>query len=1201
LANNDNISMLEVFPQQPETSTNTLQSTVQDLNYFERIFAKVHRNTFEYLVTVKRKADAQISFELPNSKETLFVPSEFGDVSDVIQSGNQVTINLVPPSTLDVPTDFKRLMDNTNYKMDFGAYRPEVCELTSNVSFNNCIDNNNGTFTANYDVNISWIDGPSEDIQVLVNGVVTQTIISGTTSPQTVAINLTADGVGQDTIITTFASTSTCADTLIVKSPTPCADNVATCASTTGCIGGKAFEDFNCNGTDDTAEDGLQGIQVIAYDCQNNAIDTVWTDNDGDWQICGLTDGAAYRVEFILPESIACWASPTHAGSDNGTDVQFLTAPACTKFGLSNPVDYCEADPFVIIPCFSIGAFDGATSGETAIVKLRESADGHDFIGTTKTAGFEADSLADHNDVGAIYGVAWQPTKKRYYLSAFHKRYVGFGPDGPDAIYQYDLDGNKTGTINLDAILATTNSAGSDVHDFTPADMTDPHPGEVYDLGVGESSFDGVGKLAFGDIELSDDGSTLYVINLFDRKIYALDVSSGNTNSTTIIQTWDTPDETTAGRHRPFALAYHEGKLWVGSVDENGTNAYVHSLLPTSNAFNLELTIPLNYNRQAFILYENNPAASSNWNAWATNSNVPYIGETFAAPPEIGYPQPILSDIEFADNGDMILGFRDRFGDQSGAGVYLNPSETELTFSISAGDILKACFQSGSFVLETGGGSCAGAGGLGSSGPGGTEFYSWDIYNYLDVWSPIKPFDGGIHWETTQGALLQLKGNPYVMTTAMDPFSDYSGGVIKLNNTTGGREGVNIDSVNYVDLVGGYTLFESAEYDDLGTVDPITLGKANGLGDLEAACESAPLEIGNYVWCDSIPNGIQDACERGIDNLLVQLYKADGTLIGQDITINGNYYFNQNNVDTTGITVDGVGNISPVTAWSGMNYSTSYFIVFGNGQYNNSTGRLLVEGISYEGFSAHDVNSNGNDNIDSDIDATSLTTAIGSLPANLPVISMTTTATGCGDHKYDVGVRCAVYDYGDLPDIANGTTGVTDYETYDATGGPSHQIVAGLFLGDTVDFEMDGFPDAQALGDDNDNVDDEDGVNIFSTLNVTPGGMLRLPLSVTNTTGDTAYVEAWIDWNGDGAFDGLNEMVADLKDNEDGVFPSFLTINVPYDAISGVQVGFRIRLSHEDDMTPYGRVSSGEIEDYLLGIDCPQIICPPIQIQINKE
>jgi len=234
-----------------------------------------------------------------------------------------------------------------------------------------------------------------------------------------------------------------------------------------------------------------------------------------------------------------------------------------------------------------------------------------------------------------------------------------------------------------------------------------------------------------------------------------------------------------------------------------------------------------------------------------------------------------------------------------------------------------------------------------------------------------------------------------------------------------------------------------------------------------------------------------------------------------------------------------------------------------------------------------------------DSDAEIVTSSPANAFDNLPATAITTGDWGYVDHSFDFGFS-PLLDYGDLPDLANGTTGINDYETYDSTGGPSHRIITGLFLGDTVDVDNDGFPHAEALGDDNDGADDEDGVTIFAELNARPGGTIRLPISVTNTTGDTAYVEAWIDWNGDGDFDLINEVVADLKDNENGVFPTYLTIPIPTSAITGSLVGFRIRLSNTDNMTPYGRIDSGEVEDYLLGIECEQV-CLPIEVIIKKE
>jgi len=44
-----------------------------------------------------------------------------------------------------------------------------------------------------------------------------------------------------------------------------------------------------------------------------------------------------------------------------------------------------------------------------------------------------------------------------------------------------------------------------------------------------------------------------------------------------------------------------------------------------------------------------------------------------------------------------------------------------------------------------------------------------------------------------------------------------------------------------------------------------------------------------------------------------------------------------------------------------------------------------------------------------------------------------------------------------------------------------------------------------------------------------------------------------------------------------------------------------VRLSNTDNMTPYGQVSSGEVEDYMLGIECPQAVCPIIGTNLIRE
>ena len=109
-------------------------------------------------------------------------------------------------------------------------------------------------------------------------------------------------------------------------------------------------------------------------------------------------------------------------------------------------------------------------------------------------------------------------------------------------------------------------------------------------------------------------------------------------------------------------------------------------------------------------------------------------------------------------------------------------------------------------------------------------------------------------------------------------------------------------------------------------------------------------------------------------------------------------------------------------------------------------------------------------------------------------------------------------DWGDLADTS-AMTNMDDYQTLRANNGPVHIIIPGLSLGSTVDGETDGQPSGDALGDDS----DEDGLMTFNSLDLVPGQNFRLPFSYINTTGNTAFVEAWIDWNGDGDFDEPNE------------------------------------------------------------------------------
>ena len=771
-----------------------------------------------------------------------------------------------------------------------------------------------------------------------------------------------------------------------------------------GLITGRAFVDYEGNGVFDSTEYGVQGILVSAFDAAGMEVGSATTSFTGEFALNAAGSGP-YRVEFTdLPVHL----KPGQQGS-TASSVRFVPGGSASHLNLPliDPVKFNQqANPPVLVTRFLTGTASGAQQSAAALLRVPYQATGNHFSGTTPTSQYAAVSNANFASIGAAYGVAHQSTRQRLYVGAFHKRHSGFGPSGPDAIYVLDATSNAAlGVIRLDNLTGTTNSAGSDVHNFTP------QGGRVFDIGSAGNtnfeSFDGVGKRALGDIELSADMRTLYVVNLFDRRIYALDVSSGQPSQTTLIQVWNAPDATGAGRHRPFALAVHEGRLWVGSVDENGSQAFVHSFVAqgAAPAFTLELTVPLNYPRQAFIGAANNPNRLAHWRAWVANPATLTPMVTNAE--EISWPQPMLADIEF-DGRDMLLGLRDRFGDQTGYAQRFNLASTVDSYPISAGDLLRVRRLETGWALE-GSTTHPTSGGLTQSGPGGAAFpehYEWDLYNDGAVWD-VQQTGSGLHWETAQGSLLQLAGKTTLMTTAMNPFSDFSGGLLRLENTTGRREGVNSNNAPFP-TTGAYTLYEGGDYGDEYPADIGLFNEANGLGALEPVLPPAPIQIGNRVWFDSNANGVQDAAETGIGGVVVDLHDANGTLVGSVTTTAGSdpntlgtYVFNAVSPESTYLVTLSPANFLTGGALAGLRRSPQGT----TSNLRDSDGLLL----------------------------TGLTGAQSAFNGRIGQV-LSTAGIGSSDHSIDFGLTaCPVIETGP-PELPNARVGQSYQQTLTASG-----------------------------------------------------------------------------------------------------------------------------------------------------------------------
>ncbi len=188
-----------------------------------------------------------------------------------------------------------------------------------------------------------------------------------------------------------------------------------------------------------------------------------------------------------------------------------------------------------------------------------------------------------------------------------------------------------------------------------------------------------------------------------------------------------------------------------------------------------------------------------------------------------------------------------------------------------------------------------------------------------------------------------------------------------------------------------------------------------------------------------------------------------------------------------------------------------------------------------------------------------------------------------GDRQYDSALflhrifsagSISGFDFGDAPD---------SYKTLTASGGPRHAINPNIYLGTTPpDSEVNGQPSADAMGDNNNGVNDEDGVAAFPAL-TTATVSYSLNVIANNTTGASANLVGWIDFNRNGVFD-PGEGVSVVVPN--GTVNGTVTLN--WTGLSGLVAGItyaRFRLTTDTSITtstPGGTAFDGEVEDYML-------------------
>ena len=929
-----------------------------------------------------------------------------------------------------------------------------------------------------------------------------------------------------------------------------------------GEIQGVVFRDFDADATQDAIEPGIQGVTVTAYDVNGTAVATTTTASDGSYTLSGLTDGNRYRIEVT---GYADFLYPAPVGTGNVTTASIATSPATdVNVALLNPADYSQSEPEISDSTFFTGdpMVSGDPANAQALVRYPYTRSGL----CTSCGGTEPDPtvIATMGDMGSVWGVAYQRSSRILYAASFLKRHAG--------LYE-DSGGNPKLGMIFKVYLSTNNvipwvdleSLGVNVGTI-PDNTSRGLQGNI-NPSTDADAYAKIGKVGLGDIDISDDESTLWIMSLNDRTLYSLDI-----DNPTSVTGYPVPDPgCTGGNYRPFAVKYHDGDVYIGEVCDASTSqsagdlhAYVYKLDDASGTYQAVFDFALNYTKG--LAWPDGPGTCdtiSGWYPWIDNYPVACSVATNGQTRYV-YPMPMLSDIEFDYDGTMILGFIDRLGHQIGdknANDLVDPPE-DVAAAVVGGDILRAYYNPATHAYQLENNATAGpnttAGANNGEGPGNGEYYYHD--NLAGASHHNETTNGGvaINWQQNQ-----------VVVTAMDPHGvdTVSGGTNRFNNTTGAGE-------------TGYALYHSR---DNGHNNG-TFAKANGMGDVELLADPAPMELGNTLWIDmgdtngnGAANGIFDPGEDVIPNAEVSLIcdvGGEGFGDADDVTAvtttdaNGRYYFKDGDASLANF---------PTAPWN----DTLHIIP------RHTACRILVDTTqtafknALNGSGRATIPNNGGSDAGADLrdsDGANNLADTGKVG-----VEFVTGGSGQSNHSIDFGF--VEEDWGDAP---------ATYKTVASDDGPRHLVDDDLYLGSDVDSDKDGLPSADGTGDDNDYHDDEDGVSAFTPL--VPNDEACLTISAVNNTGGDAFLYGWMDFNGDGHFvssEALdNGTLGDYQFSggkatvpNGGVSNNRYCFLVPNGSpFNGGKAVLRLRLTTDTLSTTgwRGAADNGEVEDYVL-------------------
>ena len=424
----------------------------------------------------------------------------------------------------------------------------------------------------------------------------------------------------------------------------------------------------------------------------------------------------------------------------------------------------------------------------------------------------------------------------------------------------------------------------------------------------------------------------------------------------------------------------------------------------------------------------------------------------------------------------------------------------------------------------------------------------------------------------------------------------------------------------------------------------------------ETGGPGVPGGVGDFVWNDMNRNGIQEAGEPGIPNVWVDIYDQSGTpwmgtatdVSGKYTILNlppGNYYLDF--TPPAGYVFTGMAQGGDPTIDSDADPAgrTNIFVVSGGllnqdidaGMYR-SDGAGEIRGVKWNDLNGNGVRDAGEPglanwriildlNQDGVLDSSPLTQDwivstnangeysfvyyfVGSyivgeelqsgwrqtFPNSISGSSIGNVAPFVHSVTLSPNQTATNIDFGN---IREGVVDARDYGDAPSSYGIASHDVGGLRLGTLIDGEGSALVSATADGDDVDNVADEDGVTVIGDL--VPGQNTGLQISLTFPSQmPTKGVAAWVDFDGNGAFQDPAERIALIGGNVIGG-AQFAGISSAFAVPASAKTGttfMRVRVGPVpgSSLSPTGHGGQGEVEDYQVTIKADGQILPPGEI-----